>query len=155
MDSIRSELSTRRSKTRTTNRILWIASAALLVLPKLGLQAAEAPAGKGHGGAKVLAHLAARDARIEKHIEELNARLAKHPNAPANIKADVAKLVTDLGTKKATVEKLEGDVQAHDRTTAKTDRAELKAVCAVTKADRQQLHADHKADKAAGKHKAK
>ncbi|HTL51094.1 MAG TPA: hypothetical protein VL860_00820 [Planctomycetota bacterium] len=142
---------------KTIKHSFWILAAALLVLPLAGLHADENAPAEGQGGPKgkgraaVLAHLGKRGACIQKHIEKLTAAIAKHPNAPANIKADAQQVLTDLAAKQATVAKLIGDVQAHNKDAAKTDRAELKAECATTKTDRATLKADREAFRAAHK----
>jgi DNA repair ATPase RecN len=73
---------------------------------------------------------------IEARIERIRARLAKHPNAPADVKAAAEKLIADLTNKKGDVEKLAAAVQAKDKAAAKAAWAQIKQDRQQTKGDR-------------------
>jgi hypothetical protein len=77
--------------------------------------------------------------RIDARIARIQARLAKHPNAPAEVKAAADKLVADLTAKKGILTKLAAAVQAKDKDAAKAGRAELRQERQQIRADRQAL----------------
>jgi len=103
--------------------------------------------GKGNGKG-----IEKREARVAQHIKHLQARLAKHPNAPENVKAAINKLIDDLGTKKSDLEKLAADRAAKDKAAVKADREQLKKDHELCHSDREALKALHPGK---GKHKGK
>ena len=80
-------------------------------------------------------------ARIEGRIAKIQARLAKHPNAPADVKAAAEKLIADLKIKEAALDKLVADLKARNRAGVKADREDLKKDRAQCRADRKALWA--------------
>jgi len=90
---------------------------------------------------------------IDAHIARLEGRLAKHPNAPAAIKAAFEKLIADLKDRKVDLEKLINDFEAKDKAAVKADRAELKADHQQIVTDRKTLRELIRANRGAGKGK--
>jgi FtsZ-binding cell division protein ZapB len=74
-------------------------------------------------------------------INRMQTRLAEHPSAPADVKAAVEKLITDLKDRLADLKELANDVQAGNKDEVKADRGELKADHEQIKKDRQALRA--------------
>ncbi|MGH7142785.1 MAG: hypothetical protein ACREJ2_01470 [Planctomycetota bacterium] len=139
---------------KTMTRIMTLTAALLMVVPALSVQAADTtdgPAGPGGHGAKAVARLEKHEAHIQKHMDKLNAALTKHTQWPANVQSDVQKLLQDLKAKDTTIGQLISDIQAHDKTAAKADRATLKTERATCKTDRSTLKTDRQAFRAARK----
>jgi len=112
----------------------------------LGLLALTSPAGAGEGQGKI--GQGERKAKlldgswakhIQARIDRIKERLAKHPNAPADIKAAADKLIADLTVQLDLVNKLAAAVRAKDKETAKGLIAQIKANHEKIVADRQAL----------------
>ena len=92
--------------------------------------------------AAVLQLLKDRLALVDAHIAKVEARLAEHPDAPADVKAAVEKLVADMKDRKADLTKLIADIEAGNKDAIEADRDEMKD-------DRGGIRADLKAVMAA------
>lgn len=130
---------------------LTVVAIAFMMLTATQLTAADGGAGQGPrkaNHADILGRLHQRVVRIDKHIDRLNEAVENHPQAPENIKADVTKLVGDLGTQKGNVGTLIGCIQQKDKEGAKAAHATVKSQREVIKADIATLRADRQAWKA-------
>ena len=92
------------------------------------------------------------ETRIGARIEHLKAFLAKHPKAPAAVTSAAHKLITDLGTLKADLDRLEAAVAAHDRAARKADHGTIRKDREVVEADRESLRAALHAWRGAHRH---
>ena len=112
------------------------AACALLVL---GISCPGAENGGKPRGGNIEQRAQKCEERIDHRISMIKEQLAKHPNAPTEVKSAADKLINDLTRAKGDLGKLVAAVEAHNKDEAKAEKETLKQDHQSIKADREAL----------------